>query len=204
MKKILTSVLLAMTTLPVLANDVQTVAPAMTMPTAQMMQVPQMQMPNMQMPNMNGYGGNNGSNWKMPNMQMPNMNGYGGNNGSNWKMPNMNWGNNGNNGSNWKMPNMNWGNNNSGWNGAPMYMAVPMAPNASMMRPVAPQMNPAQQAPMARAQQKENTTKPVQKLSAADIVRHKIEQMQRLNAAVAKQLSGAEKEAPKVDATVAK
>jgi hypothetical protein len=166
MKKILTSVLLAMTTLPVLANDVQTVAPAMTMPTAQMMQVPQMQMPNMQMPNMNGYGGNNGSNWKMPNM--------------------------------------NWGNNNSGWNGAPMYMAVPMAPNASMMRPVAPQMNPAQQAPMARAQQKENTTKPVQKLSAADIVRHKIEQMQRLNAAVAKQLSGAEKEAPKVDATVAK
>jgi hypothetical protein len=187
MKKILTSVLLAMTTLPVLANDVQTVAPAMTMPTAQMMQVPQMQMPNMQMPNMNGYGGNNGSNWKMPNMQMPNMNGYGGNNGSNWKMPNMNW-----------------GNNNSGWNGAPMYMAVPMAPNASMMRPVAPQMNPAQQAPMARAQQKENTTKPVQKLSAADIVRHKIEQMQRLNAAVAKQLSGAEKEAPKVDATVAK
>ena len=167
------------------------------------------------MPNMNwGNNGGNGTSWKMPSMnwgnnggngtswKMPNMNwGNNGGNGTSWKMPNMNWGNNGGNGSNWRMPNMNWGNNNSGWNGVPMYMAVPMAPRAPIMRPVAPQMNAPQQASVVTPQQKAMESQPVKKLSAADIVKHKIEQMKRLNAAIAKQLAGTTaKETPKVEA----
>ncbi len=199
MKKIFTGLALAITTLPVFANDVQIPAPtAPVMPSVMMPKAPPMgKMQAPQMPNMKQfYGGNNGSNWKMPTMNW----GNNGGNGSSWKMPTMNWGNNGGNGSSWKMPTMNWGNHNPVWNGAPMYMAVPMAPTAPMMKPVAPKMNTPQQAQAVLAQQKAMESKPVKKLSATDIVQYKIEQMKRLNAAVAKQLAGTAKEAPKVEA----
>jgi hypothetical protein len=163
-------------------------------------------MPNMNLPNMNMPNMGNGSRWNMPNMGW-------GNNPANraTAMPNMNWGN-GTNGNNWNMPRMNWGNNNSGWNvprwggqGTTMYMPVPVAPQSPhMMRPSAPQgvhmmtmpsaPTTAIVQPVGHAQKAaEPAAKSEKVLSASDIVKQKIEEMQTLNKAIANKLLGADK-----------
>ena len=126
------------------------------------------------------------------------------------------WGNNSaNRGNAMVMPNMNWGNNNSGWNvprwggqGTTMYMPVPVAPQSPMMRSSAPQgvqmmtmpsmptsvMARQVAPPMGHGQKVgESAAKPEKVLSASDIVKQKIEEMQTLNKAIADRLLGADK-----------
>jgi len=192
-------------------------ATSMMIPKTPAMQIPQMPMPNRNqvyanhntsnwnIPNMNW--GNNGSNWTMPNLHWGNGNGsswtmptmhWGNGNGSSWTMPSMHWGN----GSRWNVPsinwgnhwagipNTNWGNNTWGWNGVPAYMPAPIAPKIPMIQPSAPQLKTP--VPSVFTATEKTNTHLVQRnneLSSIELMRHKIEQMQRLNASIAKQLA---------------